>query len=163
MSDEREGAPAGSGDDDARPTDRTPDEVSASDESDDTGTAAAAAPRPAGKRRPRRAADGTAATADEPAAVRPTGRRRPATATSEGKGRATRARAVAEAPARRSPVSRVTRFLREVVAELRKVIWPTRPQLVTYTTVVLVFVAFMVALVAGLDLAFAKGVLLIFG
>jgi preprotein translocase subunit SecE len=57
----------------------------------------------------------------------------------------------------------LTRFLREVVAELRKVIWPTRKQLVTYTIVVLVFVSFMVALVAGLDYVFAQGVLYLFG
>ncbi|MCA1481672.1 preprotein translocase subunit SecE, partial [Bradyrhizobium sp. NBAIM08] len=46
----------------------------------------------------------------------------------------------------------IGRFLREVVAELRKVIWPGRRELITYTTVVIVFVAFMVALVAGLDI-----------
>ena len=62
-----------------------------------------------------------------------------------------------------SPIKRLFRFLREVVAELRKVIWPTRRQLVTYTTVVLIFVSFMVALVAGLDIAFAKGVFWLFG
>jgi preprotein translocase subunit SecE len=55
------------------------------------------------------------------------------------------------------------RFLREVVAELRKVIWPGRRELITYTTVVIVFVAFIVALVAGLDLLFAQGVLAVFG
>ena len=55
------------------------------------------------------------------------------------------------------------RFLREVVAELRKVIWPTRRQLVAYTLIVLVFVSFMVALVAGLDYVFAQGVLYLFG
>ncbi|GLZ39996.1 preprotein translocase subunit SecE [Actinokineospora sp. NBRC 105648] len=59
--------------------------------------------------------------------------------------------------------ARLFRFLREVVAELRKVIWPTRKQMVTYTAVVLVFVAFMVALVAGLDLALGKGVFWLFG
>jgi preprotein translocase subunit SecE len=59
--------------------------------------------------------------------------------------------------------SRLARFLREVVAELRKVIWPTRNQLVTYTIVVLVFVSFMVALVWALDLVFAQGVLYLFG
>ena len=36
-----------------------------------------------------------------------------------------------------SPPARLVRFLREVIAELRKVIWPTRKQLVTYTAVVL--------------------------
>jgi preprotein translocase subunit SecE len=54
-------------------------------------------------------------------------------------------------------------FLREVVAELRKVIWPNRNQMVTYTIVVIVFVSFMVALVAVLDLLFARGVLAVFG
>jgi preprotein translocase subunit SecE len=59
--------------------------------------------------------------------------------------------------------SRLFRFLKEVVAELRKVIWPTRKQMITYTAVVLVFVAFMVAVIAGLDFALAKGVLALFG
>ena len=58
---------------------------------------------------------------------------------------------------------RLVRFLREVVAELRKVIWPTRKMLVTYTIVVLVFVAVMVALVFGLDYAFLQGVSFLFG
>jgi preprotein translocase subunit SecE len=59
--------------------------------------------------------------------------------------------------------ARIFRFLREVVAELRKVIWPTRKQMITYTAVVLVFVAFMVAVIAGLDLALAQGVSALFG
>jgi preprotein translocase subunit SecE len=59
--------------------------------------------------------------------------------------------------------ARLGRFLREVVAELRKVIWPARNQMVTYTIVVIVFVVFMVALTAGLDVLFAKGVLAVFG
>ena len=54
-------------------------------------------------------------------------------------------------------------FYRQIVAELRKVIWPTRKQLVTYTIVVLVFVSFMVSLVAGLDYVFHRGVALLFG
>lgn len=59
--------------------------------------------------------------------------------------------------------ARIFRFLREVVAELRKVIWPTRKQMVTYTAVVLVFVAFMITLIALLDLGLAKGVAALFG
>jgi preprotein translocase subunit SecE len=62
-----------------------------------------------------------------------------------------------------SLLSRLARFLREVVAELRKVIWPSRKQLITYTLVVLVFVSFMIALVWLLDLVFAQGVLFLFG
>ena len=62
-----------------------------------------------------------------------------------------------------SVFSRLVRFIREVWAELRKVIWPTRKQMVTYTTVVLVFVIFMVALVSGLDLAFGRVINVVFG
>ncbi|MGE3288989.1 MAG: preprotein translocase subunit SecE [Pseudonocardia sp.] len=78
-----------------------------------------------------------------------------------GKGRATPVRD--GRPPKVSVFKRLERFLREVVAELRKVIWPTRKQLVTYTIVVLVFVSFMVSLVAGLDYVFHRGVALLFG
>ena len=54
-------------------------------------------------------------------------------------------------------------FVRQVLGELRKVIWPTRKELVTYTTVVLVFVVFMVLLVSLFDFAFSQAVLKIFG
>jgi len=80
-------------------------------------------------------------------------------------GTGTRSRAAAER-ARAEEIRQhrsIGRFLREVVAELRKVIWPGRRELITYTTVVIVFVAFIVALVAGLDLLFAKAVLTVFG
>lgn len=63
---------------------------------------------------------------------------------------------------RPSVFSRLARFIREVIGELRKVIWPTRKQQITYTIVVLVFVAFIVALVSGLDILFAKGVFWVF-
>ena len=42
-------------------------------------------------------------------------------------------------------------FFRQIVAELRKVIWPTRKELVTYTVVCMVFVVFMVVIVTSLD------------
>jgi len=47
--------------------------------------------------------------------------------------------------------ARLIRFIREVWAELRKVIWPNRKQMITYTVVVMTFLVFMVALVSGLD------------
>jgi preprotein translocase subunit SecE len=58
---------------------------------------------------------------------------------------------------------RIRKYLREVLAELRKVIWPSKKQMVTYTAVVLVFVVFMVAYIGGLDVAFIKGVTWLFG
>ncbi len=54
-------------------------------------------------------------------------------------------------------------FYKQVVAELRKVIWPTRKELLTYTSVVLVFVVFMVLLVSLFDFAFSQLVLKVFG
>ncbi len=54
-------------------------------------------------------------------------------------------------------------FFRQVIAELRKVIWPTRDQLVTYFLVVLVFVLFMIAFVSLLDYAFNMASFKIFG
>jgi preprotein translocase subunit SecE len=59
--------------------------------------------------------------------------------------------------------ARIGGFFREVVSELRKVIWPTRKELLTYTGVVVAFVVVMTTIVAGLDYAFAKGVLFAFG
>lgn len=59
--------------------------------------------------------------------------------------------------------ARLVNFVREVVAELRKVIWPTRKELTTYTVVVVVFVIVMLTIVGGLDYLFAKGVLWAFG
>ena len=59
--------------------------------------------------------------------------------------------------------ARLIRFLREVVSELRKVIWPSRRELVVYTAVVLVFVSFMVAFVALLDMGLGRVMLSVFG
>ena len=64
---------------------------------------------------------------------------------------------------RRSPIARLTTFLRQVVAELRKVITPTRRELVTYTGVVLAFVVVMIGVVYLLDLAFGSLVFFLFG
>jgi preprotein translocase subunit SecE len=63
----------------------------------------------------------------------------------------------------RNPLAFIWNYLTQVVAELRKVIWPNRKQMVSYTSVVLVFLAFMVALIGGVDLGLAKLVTLLFG
>jgi len=58
---------------------------------------------------------------------------------------------------------RINLFYRQVVAELRKVVWPTKKQLTTYTAVVFVFVGFIIAVVSILDVALTKIVFWIFG
>ncbi len=65
-------------------------------------------------------------------------------------------------PAKSERTSPVT-FYRQVVAELRKVVWPSQQQLVTYFIVVMVFVLVMIAIVSALDLAFGKAVFAVFG
>jgi preprotein translocase subunit SecE len=62
-----------------------------------------------------------------------------------------------------NPIVFVYNYLKQVVAEMRKVIWPNRKQMLTYTSVVLVFLAFMVALVGLADFGLAKLALLVFG
>ncbi|TDK98661.1 preprotein translocase subunit SecE [Mycobacterium paragordonae] len=66
-------------------------------------------------------------------------------------------------PSSLNPFVFVYNYLKQVVAEMRKVIWPNRKQMLTYTSVVLVFLAFMVAVVGGADLGLSKLVLLVFG
>ncbi|ORM32273.1 preprotein translocase subunit SecE [Williamsia sp. 1135] len=63
----------------------------------------------------------------------------------------------------RNPFIKLWVFLTQVVSELKKVIWPTRKQLIQYTIIVLIFVIIMVAFISALDLAFAKAVLWLFG
>ena len=55
--------------------------------------------------------------------------------------------------------ARLSLFLRQVVAELKKVVRPTRNELITYTSVVLVFVVVVMLYVSVLDLAFGQLVL----
>jgi preprotein translocase subunit SecE len=59
--------------------------------------------------------------------------------------------------------ARLANYYRQIVAELRKVLWPTRNELVTYTIVSVVFVVAMIAFIGVLDYGFTKAVFEIFG
>jgi preprotein translocase subunit SecE len=65
--------------------------------------------------------------------------------------------------AKRGPFAGVILFLKQVIAELKKVVTPTRKELFSYTGVVLVFVVIMMALVYGLDQLFGWIVIFVFG
>lgn len=54
-------------------------------------------------------------------------------------------------------------FIKEVRGELGRVAWPTRPEVITYSTVVLVTVIFFMVLIAGIDFVALKGVLYLIG
>ncbi|WP_010532548.1 preprotein translocase subunit SecE [Brachybacterium squillarum] len=55
----------------------------------------------------------------------------------------------------RNPLAAIALFVRQVIAELRKVVVPTRRELIVYTITVLAFVAVMILIIFGLDAAFS--------
>lgn len=59
--------------------------------------------------------------------------------------------------------ARIPQFYRQVLSELRRVVWPTRKQVSIYTTVVMVFVTFMIAVISIFDLGLTKVIFWIFG
>ncbi|GAB3531207.1 preprotein translocase subunit SecE [Arthrobacter tecti] len=58
---------------------------------------------------------------------------------------------------------RIILFVRQIIAELRKVVVPTRKELVRFTITVLVFVIIMMLIVTGLDYLFGSGAVWLFG
>ena len=78
------------------------------------------------------------------------------TRTGEADGRDESAPKERSKPARKGLFSRLALFLRQVIAELKKVVRPTRKELVTYTSVVLVFVLVVMVYVSALDFGFRE-------
>lgn len=72
-------------------------------------------------------------------------------------------RAKADREAKRNWFSRIVLFVQQVIAELKKVITPTRKELINYTLVVIAFVIIMMALVWALDQVFGLVTVFIFG
>ena len=77
----------------------------------------------------------------------------------ESKDRLVYARA---AGAPRKERTKLREFLREVRSELKRVMWPSPQEVITYSVVVLVVVVIMVGLVFLFDLAFAKSLFALF-
>ena len=80
---------------------------------------------------------------------------REATATAAGAGAPTR-----KVKKKRTPPRQ---FLREVRSELRKVAWPSRKELISYSLVVLVSVTLITLYITGLDQLFGTAILRVFG
>ena len=72
-------------------------------------------------------------------------------------------RAPAKKAAPRKKRTSPTLFYRQIVAELRKVVWPTRTELFTYTSVVIVFVLCIIGIVALIDFGLTRAVQAVFG
>ncbi|WP_053674503.1 preprotein translocase subunit SecE [Streptomyces sp. NRRL B-1140] len=64
---------------------------------------------------------------------------------------------------KKGPLKRLALFYRQIVAELRKVVWPTRNQLTTYTAVVIIFVVIMIGLVTVIDYGLSNAAKYVFG
>ena len=65
--------------------------------------------------------------------------------------------------ARKTWFGRIGLFFQQVISELRKVVTPTRRELLSYTVVVLVFVIIMMAVVWGLDQLLSWLIVFVFG
>ncbi len=76
-------------------------------------------------------------------------------------------------PVRREPATRTAQrppekrvkageYIRQVRAELRKVAWPSRKEVIHYSTIVLIALVLLTGLIFVLDLAFGKGVIWLF-
>ncbi len=72
-------------------------------------------------------------------------------------------RAKKERATKRNPFTRAALFIRQVMGELKKVVTPTRKELINYTLVVLVFVVIMMVIVSLMDWAFGWTVVAVFG
>lgn len=59
--------------------------------------------------------------------------------------------------------ARIALFVRQVIAELKKVVTPTRKEFANYVTTVVVFVLIMMAFVLGVDFLVGKGADSLFG
>ena len=53
---------------------------------------------------------------------------------------------------------RIKKFFRDYKSELKKIVWPSRDQLIKNTSVVLFAIIFMSAIIGVLDLAFGFGI-----
>jgi preprotein translocase subunit SecE len=73
------------------------------------------------------------------------------------------ARAKKERASKRNPFSRIALFLRQVMGELKKVVTPTRKELINYVLVVLAFVTIMLLIVSAMDAVFGWTVIAVFG
>jgi len=75
------------------------------------------------------------------------------------------ARPVAKAPGAPTRKQRTSprQFTKEVAGELRKVAWPNRQEVFSYSLVVLVSSLVIAAFIFAIDTLFGEGVLLLFG
>ena len=82
--------------------------------------------------------------------------------TADGAPAARRERRQASSPAPTTQRTGPAQFVGEVRSELKKVIWPTRAEIVNYSIVVFITIVILTAIIAGLDWILGEGVLRLF-
>ena len=75
---------------------------------------------------------------------------------------AARKRPAPQAPRPTEGRTSPAQFLREVRGELRKVAWPSRPEIINYSIIVLITVVVLTTYIATLDFAFGEAVFKLF-
>lgn len=79
----------------------------------------------------------------------------------DGSPSASRRRAASSGPPKEKRTN-PAEFLGEVRGELRKVVWPSRPELINYSVVVFITIVVLTSIIAGLDYLAGEGVLRLF-
>jgi preprotein translocase subunit SecE len=77
-------------------------------------------------------------------------------------GASSRRTSVQDVQRRRRQRTSPAQFIREIREEMRQVAWPTRPEVINYTTIVLFVLIFMTSLIFGLGYGFSKFVTFLF-
>ena len=80
----------------------------------------------------------------------------------DGTPSARRAQAVQQRSRQPRKRASLGQFFREVREELRQVSWPTRPELINYTSITLFVLLIMIGLIFGLNFGFGKVVTFLF-
>ncbi|WPF66445.1 MULTISPECIES: preprotein translocase subunit SecE [unclassified Corynebacterium] len=96
--------------------------------------------------------------ANQTGAAQPTGKRQRTGASTTTTSSYEAQKSAPQSPEDTKPGGGPLRFLPEVGAEIKKVIWPTASQMVTYTLVVFAFLIVLTALVSGVDFVVGLGV-----
>jgi preprotein translocase subunit SecE len=73
-----------------------------------------------------------------------------------------RTRRAPQAPKPKEQRTTARQFVKEVRAELRKVVWPTRSETINYSVIVLVTLIFFTTLIFAIDWVFSELVLRLF-
>ncbi|MDO5112300.1 MAG: preprotein translocase subunit SecE [Clostridia bacterium] len=71
--------------------------------------------------------------------------------------------AKANKPKKEKKKGRFAHYVREVVSEVKKLAWPTKKELASYTLAVLAFILLMAVIIYACDFVFGQGMTLLAG